>query len=289
MKTRQTSKKKQKLIDEKNNSPLVVGEVISVLESAVVMYKDNSKKSINCTISSLDNDEIEVFEGYEKDKNRHTVQKKISKSDITSRNLLNVGANPFDESFDHIRSVAFTLDSILFAVGALGDGDKKYDIKGVSIKKADWNPFIYDKNGKKQFYQRGFVWSVDDKRLLIESIYQNIDCGKILVRKKSFDELEALVKKGEKELAFNDIVDGKQRLNAVTCFIKGEFADLQGNYFGDLSDVAQRKLTGHQLFSYAEMPENTKDQDVIKQFLKLNFSGVPQSKEHIEFVKSLQK
>ena len=59
------------------------------------------------------------------------------------------------------------------------------------------------------------------------------------------------------------------------------------NYFGDLSNYSQHKFTSHHLFSYAELPDNSKDIDIINQFLKLNFCGIPQSKEHIEFVKSI--
>ena len=67
-----------------------------------------------------------------------------------------------------------------------------------------------------------------------------------------------------------------------------EFPDMHGNFYSDLSFMSQHKFTSHQLLSYAEMPEDSNDEDVIRQFLKLNFAGVPQSKEHIEFVKSLQ-
>jgi hypothetical protein len=35
------------------------------------------------------------------------------------------------------------------------------------------------------------------------------------------------------------------------------------------------------------MREDSLDKDVIYQFLKLNFAGVPQSKEHIGFVKNI--
>ena len=62
---------------------------------------------------------------------------------------------------------------------------------------------------------------------------------------------------------------------------------MHGNYHKDLSDQAQRRLLNHQLFSYAELPENTPDVEILRQFLRLNFSGVPQSQEHLEYVKSL--
>jgi len=107
-----------------------------------------------------------------------------------------------------------------------------------------------------------------------------------LIRNRGWKELEEL-QKGGHELAWRDVIDGKQRINAIKTFIDGDFPDLHGNYYDDLSEEAQRKLTNNQLFSYSELPENTPDVDVLRQFLRLNFSGVPQSEEHINFVKQL--
>lgn len=95
------------------------------------------------------------------------------------------------------------------------------------------------------------------------------------------------LQKGGHELAFKDIADGKQKLHAVKSFIDGEYPDLNGNYYCDLSDQAQRKLVSNQLISYSELPENTKDEDVLRQFLRLNFAGVPQSQSHLDYIKSL--
>lgn len=292
-KDRPISENRQKLIDEKNKSSLIVGETVMVLVKAVSLYsKDkDSTKSCNCTIESL-TDGIVVFVGNARDRKKHTVLHKITEEDIVGRNLLNIGANPFEENVGDIRPVAFTMESILFNLDIFGDKREMtdpYAIEGVIVSEVNWNPFIYSNDRKKEYYQRPLVWTENDKQLLIESIYQNIDCGKILVRKRGFEELKKMQSEGETELSFNDIVDGKQRLNAIKCFMKGEFKDLQGNYYSDLSSYSQYKFTNHQLLSYAEMPENTKDEDVIKQFLKLNFTGVPQSKEHIDFVKSLKK
>lgn len=98
-----------------------------------------------------------------------------------------------------------------------------------------------------------------------------------------------LIKKGETEIAFNDIIDGKQRLCTLKSFIFDEFQDLHGNYYSDLSFKAQNYLTNNQLISFSELPENTDDKTVIKQFLRLNFAGIPQSEEHIEYVKNIYK
>lgn len=197
-----------------------------------------------------------------------------------------IGACPFPPTRSEIRSINFQLESILYKIRR----DKEpYTIKGIEIKDVNFNPFVYDKDGSKRYYQRPLVWSDEDKRNLIDSIYNNIDCGKILIRNRGWKEIENLIDKGETEVAWCDVVDGKQRLNAVMDFIDGKFADNYGNYYEDLSENAQRRLTDHQLFSYSELPENSSDESVIEQFLRLNFCGVPQSKEHIQFVKEINR
>ena len=291
MNTKPISKKRQALIDEKLASSLQVGEKISVKYEAINSYAIQSDKgrSVNCIILEFINDEIRVIR---EDTSIHKNENLIKLSDIICRDIVFVGANPFDEHTDSIRPVAFTLQSILFGLNILGEKDDtiaKYDIKGVPMVDFNWNPFVYDKQGVKQYYQREFVWSLKDKQLLIESIYQGIDCGKILIRNRSWGTLEKMQADGETVLAFREVVDGKQRLDAVRGFIQLEYPDMAGNYFSDLSYYSQHRFTDHQLFMYAEMPESTTDEEVIRQFLKMNFSGVPQSEDHINYVRSLQK
>lgn len=282
------SDKKQKLIDAKNASPLTFGEEISVKYNAVNSYfdKERENRTVKCMIIKILKNKIVVkhVDGSINEPN-YTIQKE----DIVGRETLYIGENPFDEKFDSIKAVNFTLESILFNLNILGEkNNDKYNIKNVPITELNWNPFIFLKDGTKQYYQRPFVWTIADKQLLIESIYNGIDCGKILVRLRSWKELGQMQSKGETELSFRDIIDGKQRLNTIKEFMNNEFPDSFGNTYGDLSHYSQYKFTNHQLFSYAEMPENSKDDDVLHQFLKLNFTGIPQSKEHIDFVKSLK-
>lgn len=283
------SEKKQKLIDERNISDIIVGDRVFVNPKALSSYVKSGKKPQLCTVISVDGDDYMVYDDDDHSLRRNAIP--IKKSDIIERWLKEIGENPFNEKIYQSRPVAFSFDSILFTLDVLGDrrmGVDQFDINGIKIKEVNWNPFVYDKDGNKQYYQRPFVWSVEDSQLLIESIYLGIECGKILVRKRGWDELQRMVDSGETELYFNDLVDGKQRLNAVRGFMTGEFPDMYGNYFGDLSMRAQSKFVNHQLFTYMEMPENSSDEDVINQFLKINFAGVPQSKEHIEFVKGIQ-
>lgn len=290
------SKKRQKQIDAVNNSLLSVGDQISVRHNAYNHdFPSESKedKSVPVVITKLLKKSIKVkhSDGSIPSRNKEVT---VSYDDVTGRELWKVGANPFDEKEDHVRPVAFTLESVLFGLNIIGTKRDwkspfgEYKINDILVKDFTWNPFIYDKTGKKQYYQRDFVWSLKDKQLLIESIYSDIDCGRILIRKRGIEELKAMHANGETELSFNDIVDGKQRLDAVRGFIMGEYLDDNGNCFGDLSFYSQHKFTNHQLFGYSELPEDSKDEDIIHQFLKLNFTGVLQSQEHIDYVKSLK-
>jgi len=267
------SSKKQQKLDEFNNAPYLVGDLVYIIE--------NGKEKL-FKIHTIDGDNLMVFEsGY--DYQPHAVKK----SDIVERLDMFVGEDPFPKEKLYIKSINYSLESIISTLDLMNER-RPIEINGTPVMRANFNPFVYNKQGGKEYFQRPLVWSVKDKQMLIESIYQNIDCGKILVRERGWNEVEALQKKGETELSFKDVIDGKQRLHAIKSFIQLEFTDLNGNLFSDLSKSAQNRMLDHQLFSYSELPENSKDEDVLSQFLKLNFAGVPQSQEHIEFVKSLQ-
>jgi hypothetical protein len=289
MNNRPISEKRQKLIDEVNDSAINIGDSVAVKYESVHDYTPDSQKgkTESVVVTKILSKTIKVKH---KDNSIYNKEYTISHDDIVSRNTLYIGENPFDERTDHVRSVNYDLGSVIFSLNILGEKDnmiEKYEIEGIPVKALNWNPYVYDKSGNKEYYQRDFVWSLEDKQTLVDSIYQGIDCGKILVRKRGWYELRAMAQRGEKELAFNDIVDGKQRLDAVRGFIQEEYVDSNGNSFGDLCHIAQIRFTNHQLLSYSELPEDSKDEDVIHQFLKLNFTGVLQSPEHIEFVKEI--
>ena len=285
-----TSDKKQKLIDAKNASPFVKGETVIVPEKLVSSFPKEGETA-----------QVEVIKVNKKTlivehaEYRNATEYKIKHSDVVGRDLLRVGANVFEEKYTSVRPVAFTLESILFGLDFLGDktefrkGFAEYKMEGIPIGELNWNPFVYNKDGDKEHYQRDFVWSLKDKQLLIDSVYYGIDCGKILIRKRAWKDLEKMAKNGEKELFFNDVVDGKQRLDAIRGFIMNEYADSQGNYYNDLSFISQHSFTQHQLFSYAEMGDSVTDEETIYQFLKMNFTGVPQSEEHLASVKEISK
>ena len=286
------SAKKQKLIDDVNNSEIKVDDRVTVKEGSLQTWTNNSDRNITLIITRVV-EPNEVFkaksdESYRNDNAIFTIEI----GDIISRNIRDIGENPFpNNSTNGVRPIAYELSSIIFSLNLLGEkksNSELYKMNDKIVHETNFNPYIYDKEGKKVYYQRPLVWSLKDKQLLIESIYEGIDCGKVIVRMRSWKYLEALSLTDETELFFRDVVDGKQRLNAVVSFINDEFVDLHGNNYSDLSATAQHLFTNNQLFSYAEMPESTKDEEVIEQFLKLNFTGVQQSEEHLNYVKSIK-
>lgn len=77
-------------------------------------------------------------------------------------------------------------------------------------------------------YQRKLVWTIEEKRAFIDSILQGFPVPIILLAET------------EKENIFVfEIIDGMQRLNAITSFIEGEF-DINEKYF-DLQTMVESK------------------------------------------------
>lgn len=267
---------KEKLIQQWINEPVKAGDEV------YVKGLGSQNKEAWCSSTKVlklgENDGIYI---------REHSQAKLIEKENWRKTIGHIGADPFPKTRERIQNINYMLESILYTLNIIPREREAYKIEGIEIGECNWNPFVYNNSGEKEYYQRDFVWTEEDKRTLIDSIYNNIDCGKILIRTRGWEELKKMAQKGETELFFQEIVDGKQRLKAIKDFLENKFKDSHGNYYKDLSDHAQSRLINHQLFSYSELPESSSDESVIQQFLKLNFAGVAQSKEHILFVKEI--
>lgn len=200
-----------------------------------------------------------------------------------------IGYNPFPEKnwLEGLKVIQYNLESVIGSFYDIRNNMFRHEtISGIIVNELEWEPFFINENGEEVVYQREFCWNLNDKQLLIDSIYNGIDIGKIIVRKRSWDWVESRVKQNKKA-AFKDIVDGKQRLKTILEFVNNEFADSNGFYWNDLSRVAQIKFLNFQALSYGEIEERAKDEDVKKVFLNVNFSGVEMSQEHIDFVRNI--
>lgn len=264
-----SSTKKEQLKELLLNSPFQIGEVVNY-------PLPNHGTSIGY-ICAIENEiaTIESYYGHTRENNTCHVSK-------LSKYAYMIGNNPFEDAVE-MNPINFQIESILHQFFKAG---KYKSEKGTLIDNANFDPIVFDADGKIVHYQRGHVWTLENKQALIESIYNGVDCGKIIVRERDWNEIDMLEAKGL-AIAFFDVVDGKQRLTALNEFVTDVFPDARGNYFSDLSDHAQNKFGQSQLISYTQMKPNTKDADVIKTFLRMNFSGVPQSKEHLEHLRSI--
>lgn len=284
------SKKQQTILDAYQSAPLKIGDVVVIDKINVKGKGGNSSKPnelVTYKILGINNDTVTVsVKEYGK-----MVLETVPMSVIVEKYDFHVGYNPMKESMPRVSFYSIDLWQLIVRAGYNENGthrtDHNYFVDGVKINELNWNPWVIDVDGEKQHYQRDFVWSMKDRQLLIESIYNQVTIGTFIFRSHGYKYCEKLIKSGETDVAFKDIVDGKQRLNAIIEFVKGNFPDFAGNYFGDFSESAKRKFLNYSRLSFGELEEGTSDTDTIKVFLNTNFAGVPMSRDHIAFVQSL--
>lgn len=246
--------------------------------------KDKSRLE-TCEVKEVIGDKVIVYNGWNEGDVCEVELKNVTKD------TFRIGQNPFPDMDwrRKIRTYNFTLEGIyLHFFKDEVYKEKRKDGTEYQIELLNWNPYVFNKDGIKEFYQRDFCWSIKEKQLLIDSIYNRINCGQILVRRHSWRDMIKESKSNDVVYEF-DIVDGKQRLNTIVEFMNNKFPDSYGNYWNDLSDYARYQFEDSHCFTLAEMEEGTTDKDVIKAFLGVNFTGVPMSQEHIDFVKEINK
>lgn len=126
-------------------------------------------------------------------------------------------------------------------------------------------------------YQREYVWELNDKIKLIDSIFNNVDIGK-------FAFIHNSDRKWTKTGYSYEILDGKQRLRAILDFYEGRFS-YKGFYFNDLSKRDQSFFTSYSA-NIAEVQEIGQEQ-TIRYFLMLNTGGRMMSEEHLNKVREM--
>lgn len=136
---------------------------------------------------------------------------------------------------------------------------------------------LHDKENELRFpnFQRDYVWSEEDKIKLIESIFDNIEIGRIVLHE------EFNPKKSQDTWCY-EVIDGKQRLGAILDYIKDKFR-VRGKLFSELSELDKRSL------SFITIPvsevKNLPRKYQLDLFIKVNTTGVRMSEEHLEKVK----
>jgi hypothetical protein len=210
------------------------------------------------------------------------------------------GVNPFVPN--NIKFTNFDLSNIFSKLGinrrgndfademdtiGLGRDSKTKKETLVEVPRLGWNPYFII-NGERVYYQRGFVWTLEQKQALIDSVYRGLEIGRIIVHKKEYEEHVKTYNSGYTDYATFDIVDGKQRLSTLVSFCRGEFADSQGNYYSDLSEKAKLMFMDYRGMLYGEM-SNVTPKQICEAFLNNAVSGTPISIEHVSFLQEVRK
>jgi len=126
-------------------------------------------------------------------------------------------------------------------------------------------------------YQREFVWNLEDKVSLIDSIFHNVDIGKFTFIHYSSDKWL--------ETGYGyEILDGKQRLRAILDFYEDRFT-YKGKLFSELSDRDQYHFRDYGIVE-AEARNLTQEQ-ILRYFIMLNTGGRIMAKEQIEKVRGM--
>lgn len=121
-------------------------------------------------------------------------------------------------------------------------------------------------------YQRDYVWETKDKELLIDSIFNNIEIGKIVLVRLLYGDYGY------------EILDGKQRLNALLEFYENRFP-YKGYYYNDLSRADQIHFI-HYVVSVGYITYTNK-KTILKYFLMLNRTGKTIDKTQLDKVEKM--
>lgn len=112
-------------------------------------------------------------------------------------------------------------------------------------------------------FQRSKVWTEDQNRALIRSIWRGIPIG-------TYSLNFSISQKTPPDLT-NILIDGQQRLNALRGYWENEF-DFNGYFWGDLEDNHQRKFISRPFPQ--QRTDSTDRQEVLDYYNAMNFGGV---------------
>jgi hypothetical protein len=144
----------------------------------------------------------------------------------------------------------------------------------------DWNVFLKSK-GKN--LQRDLVWTIEQKRELINSILIGRHIPHLAI-------INTISEDGNGELWH--IIDGKQRLSTLFDFMEDKFTIiLEGNeyLFSELPNDYQTGINSFPLRYYVVNEYYDKkitDEQKIQWFMFINYAGTPQDLEHLESLNS---
>jgi hypothetical protein len=117
-------------------------------------------------------------------------------------------------------------------------------------------------------YQRAYVWTLEDKQRLVRSIMNQMDIGKFVFLSREWPENRL------------EVVDGKQRLNAILEFTQGRFP-YEGKTWFQFSRHDKTSFEGLMIQCATLDSKHVSKADILWLFLSINTGGVPQTEEHV--------
>jgi hypothetical protein len=122
-------------------------------------------------------------------------------------------------------------------------------------------------------HQRDFVWKRSAQQSLIDTVVRGIPIPAITIRKKT---LSTGVEQSTLE-------DGQQRLTTLRLYMEGKFADKNGIYFSQLSEISKERFRSYMI--PVTTYENATDEEAIEIFMKLQMGSVLSVGERLHAVK----
>jgi len=122
-------------------------------------------------------------------------------------------------------------------------------------------------------YQRGYVWTEEDKQRYLESIFEARDLGRFIFVEYDYPRVD-------------ELFDGKQRLSTIMDLIESRIA-YRGVYWHQMSP-SDRNAVENRPVQFAELNGSRIPRvELLQIFLMVNAAGVPQTEAHLDHVKSL--
>lgn len=124
-------------------------------------------------------------------------------------------------------------------------------------------------------YQRGSVWTDEDRERFLQSIFDGASLGNIIL----CDEASC------DDWVSYECIDGRQRIETMVGFYENRIP-FKGVYYNDLSKD-DRQFFGNQILGVAYL-RNLTYADRLDIFLSVNRAGVRVNDEHIDYVRKLR-
>lgn len=120
-------------------------------------------------------------------------------------------------------------------------------------------------------YQRGLVWTPEQKVALISTIFNKGSIGSLSFNQRDYSTAGPIY----------EVVDGKQRLTTLLEFSQNQFP-FKGKLFCELSPKDRYHFENHNIMVY-DLERGT-EREILQLFLLVNRRGTPVDVKHIEMV-----